>query len=465
SDSIAGGVNLVLTAYGTGTCGNASDALFIGVGPTRIANAGVDMNVCADGGFFQLAGNITGVSGGTWTTNGTGTFLPNADALNASYVPSAPDLVFQQLSFVLSTTGNMGCPAHSDTLAVNMHQPSTVNAGMDITTCDASADVQLAGTWTGATGVQWTTNGSGIFLPNNTTANATYQPSTGDSQLQQVNLFLTTTGDLFCAAAVDTVKLSFVNPLNAAFTFGNACAGSNTAFTDASTTTGSPIIGWNWDFGNGSTAAGQQAGNAFAGAGQYPVTLTVFAQNGCSATTSQVVEVMFAPTAGFSFTGDAFTGESIVFEDNSFGGNGWHYNFGDGQGSLSQDPTHTYTQGGQYIIVQTVSNAAGCTASDSMLIAITENKIVPPKLPDAFSPNGDGVNDIFYVRGGPFKTMELKVFNGWGEMVFETSDPEFGWDGTHNGKPEINGVYVYTVVATSVEGQDFDHSGKVTLIR
>ncbi|MBK7247189.1 MAG: gliding motility-associated C-terminal domain-containing protein [Flavobacteriales bacterium] len=465
SDSIAGGVHLSLTAYGTGNCGSVVDTLFIGIGPTRIANAGTDLDMCANGDPIPLAGNITGVSGGAWTTNGTGTFLPDANELNATYVPSAPDLVFQQLSFVLTTTGNMGCPAHSDTLAVHMHQPSTVNAGTDITTCDVSADVQMAGTYTGATGIQWTTNGSGVFLPNNTTANAIYQPGATDSLLQHVNLFLTTTGDLFCAAAVDTVKLSFVNPLHAAFTFGNACAGSTTAFTDASTTTGSPIIGWSWDFGNGNSAAGQQAGNTFPGAGQYPVSLTVFAQNGCSATTSQVVEVMFAPTAGFSYTGDAFTGEPIAFTDSSFGGNGWHYDFGDGQGSLSQEPTHTYTDAGQFIIVQTVSNAAGCTASDSMLIAITENKIVPPKLPDAFSPNGDGMNDIFYVRGGPFETMELKIFNGWGEMVFETTDPEFGWDGTHNGKPEINGVYVYTVVATSVEGQDFDRSGKVTLIR
>ncbi|MBX2984113.1 MAG: gliding motility-associated C-terminal domain-containing protein [Flavobacteriales bacterium] len=465
SDSIAGGVHLILTAYGTGTCGNASDSLFIGVGPTRIANAGNDMDLCADGTMVPLQGNVTGVSGGTWTTNGTGTFLPDAADLNATYVPSAPDLVFQQLSFVLTTTGNMGCPAHSDTVLVNMHQPSTVNAGTDITTCDASADVQLAGTFTGATGVQWSTNGSGIFLPNNTTANATYQPSLADSVLQQVNLFLTTTGDLFCAAAVDTVKLSFVNPLHADFTFGNACAGSTTAFTDASTTTGSPIIGWSWDFGSGNSAAGQQAGNAFPGAGQYPVSLTVFAQNGCSATTSQVVEVMFAPTAGFSFTGEPFTDEPIAFVDSSFGGNGWHYDFGDGQGSLSQEPTHTYTDAGQYIIVQTVSNAAGCTASDSLLIAITENKIVPPKLPDAFSPNGDGVNDIFYVRGGPFKTMELKIYNGWGELIFQTDDPEFGWDGTYNGKPEINGVYVYSVVATSEDGREHDRSGKITLIR
>ncbi|MBZ0204810.1 MAG: gliding motility-associated C-terminal domain-containing protein [Flavobacteriales bacterium] len=465
SDSIAGGVHLVLTAYGTGNCGQVSDSLFIGVGPTRIANAGTDMDLCADGTMVPLQGHVTGVSGGTWTTNGTGTFIPDASDLNATYVPSAPDLVFQHLRFVLTTTGNMSCPAHSDTVLVNMHQPSTVNAGTDITTCDVSADVQLAGTWTGAAGVQWSTNGSGVFLPDNTTAHAIYQPGATDSLLQHVNLFLTTTGDLFCDAAVDTVKLSFVNPLHAAFTFGNACAGSTTAFTDASTTTGSPIIGWSWDFGSGNTAAGQQAGNNFPGAGQYPVSLTVFAQNGCSATTSQVVEVMFAPTAGFSFSGDTYTDEPIAFVDSSFGGNGWHYNFGDGQGSLSQEPTHTYTDAGQYIIVQTVSNAAGCTASDSLLIAITENKIVPPKLPDAFSPNGDGVNDIFYVRGGPFETMELKIYNGWGELIFQTDDPEFGWDGTHNGKPEINGVYVYSVVATSEDGREHDRSGKVTLIR
>jgi gliding motility-associated-like protein len=75
------------------------------------------------------------------------------------------------------------------------------------------------------------------------------------------------------------------------------------------------------------------------------------------------------------------------------------------------------------------------------------------------------VNDVFYVRGGPFETMELRIYNGWGEMIFETTDPTAGWDGTYNGKPEINGVYVYSVVATTTTGETHDRSGKVTLTR
>jgi len=465
NDSIQGGVYLILTAYGSGTCGNASDSLFIGVGPTRIANAGSDMDVCADGSPIQLGGTITGVSGGTWTTNGSGSFVPDANALNATYVPSAPDLLFGQLSFVLSTTGNMGCPAGTDTLLVNLHQPSTANAGLDISTCDASAPVQLNGSFTGAPGVQWTTSGSGSFSPGNTAPNAIYQPSAADSAMQQVFLVLTTTGDSYCAAAVDSALLSFTNPLNPAFTFSNTCVGSQTAFVDASTTTGLPIIGWNWDFGNGATGAGQQTGTTYADTGLYTVSLTVYAQNGCSATTSQTVQVMASPVAGFNYSGELFTEEAIAFTDSSQGGNNWQYDFGDGQGSLDRNPVHTFLEAGQYVVVQTVTNAAGCSTSDSLLIAIQENKIVPPKLPDAFSPNGDGVNDVFYVRGGPFKELHLRIYNGWGELIFESTDPLFGWDGTYKGQPEINGTYVYTVVATSTDGQQHDRAGKLTLIR
>ena len=69
NDSIAGGVYLVLTAFGTGTCANASDSVFIDIGPTRIANAGSDQTVCADMDPIALGGSIAGVSGGAWAVS------------------------------------------------------------------------------------------------------------------------------------------------------------------------------------------------------------------------------------------------------------------------------------------------------------------------------------------------------------------------------------------------------------
>jgi gliding motility-associated-like protein len=465
SDSIAGGVYLLLTGYGKGVCGNTTDSLLLDIGPTRVANAGVDQVHCADGSSLQLSGGITGVSGGVWTTTGTGTFLPNASTLNASYVPSTTDQVFAQLQFVLTTTGNLGCPADSDTMTVTLQPEPVANAGADINECDAASAVQMAGSFTGASGVQWTTNGSGVFLPSATSLNATYQLGLNDQQLQSVQLILTTTGNQFCAAASDTTLLSFVNPLSAAFTVTNACAGSPAVFTDTSTTTGSPIIGWNWTFGNGTTGSGPVASATFPTMGQYVVTLTVFAQNGCSSTTTDVVDVLSAPVAGFSVSGDPFTGGQLEFTDASYGASTWQYDLGDGNGAIIAEPTHQYNEEGQYIIVQTVTNAAGCIDRDSLLIAITVNDILPPKLPNAFSPNGDGMNDVFFVRGGPFGTIDLKVYNGWGELIFQTTDPSFGWDGTHDGKHAIAGVYVYTVIATTVDGLLHDRSGNVTLVR
>src|SRR5690606_1398393 len=161
---------------------------FIDVGPTRIANAGADMTVCADMDPIALGGGITGVSGGVWSTNGTGNFLPDASTLGATYVPSATDMAFSQLRFILTTTGNMGCPADADTMIVALQAVPTVNAGADLSTCDASPSVDLSGSFTGATGVQWSTNGSGVFLPSDVSANASYQPGATDEQLGDLRM-------------------------------------------------------------------------------------------------------------------------------------------------------------------------------------------------------------------------------------------------------------------------------------
>ncbi len=92
----------------------------------------------------------------------------------------------------------------------------------------------------------------------------------------------------------------------------------------------------------------------------------------------------------------------------------------------------------------------------------TENNFF---IPNAFSPNGDGQNDVLYVRGNNIQQIDLKVYNRWGEMVFETTDKTIGWDGTYKGKPCNTGVYVYMLSGTYTDGSGIKQNGNVSLIR
>jgi gliding motility-associated-like protein len=105
---------------------------------------------------------------------------------------------------------------------------------------------------------------------------------------------------------------------------------------------------------------------------------------------------------------------------------------------------------------------------DVSVIAIEEP--VPDKenvvyLPNVFSPNGDGKNDLFYARGENISQLNLKVYNRWGELVFESKDINAGWDGKYKGKECAEGVYFYVAEVTFANGETAVKKGNVTLIR
>jgi gliding motility-associated-like protein len=84
-------------------------------------------------------------------------------------------------------------------------------------------------------------------------------------------------------------------------------------------------------------------------------------------------------------------------------------------------------------------------------------------VPSAFTPNSDGINDIFRIKGENLQNFTLKVFNRWGEVIFESSNPNDGWDGKFQGNPVQNDTYVYQVTAKNLVGRNL--TGAVTLIR
>ena len=90
-----------------------------------------------------------------------------------------------------------------------------------------------------------------------------------------------------------------------------------------------------------------------------------------------------------------------------------------------------------------------------------ENKFIP----SAFSPNGDGINDLFYVRSNEFCEIEIAIYNRLGNLVYETKDMQDKWDGKFNGKTLSNQVFVYCITITWIDGEKEVFMGNLTLVR
>ena len=82
-----------------------------------------------------------------------------------------------------------------------------------------------------------------------------------------------------------------------------------------------------------------------------------------------------------------------------------------------------------------------------------------------FSPNGDGLNDVVNIHGACIASYNFQIFNRWGELVFETKDPAFSWDGTFRGKPMDTAVFMYSADGITRDGKPFSAKGNITLLR
>ena len=136
--------------------------------------------------------------------------------------------------------------------------------------------------------------------------------------------------------------------------------------------------------------------------GSQIIILEVTSDLGCFDDTAMSVVISPAPIADFSFTPNpALVLEDVFFTDESTGNsiNSWYWEFGDTEADNNQNPIHNYNDGGDYEVSLVVTDSVGCQDTTYKIITIA----LPPILPTGFSPNGDGENDVFWIRGGPFK--------------------------------------------------------------
>ena len=163
-------------------------------------------------------------------------------------------------------------------------------------------------------------------------------------------------------------------------------------------------------------------------------------------------------------TGPACINKETFFMDESEGDpDEFLWYFGDSTTSTLQHPSHTYNSTGIYEITLIIRKEC-CTDTVRNFITV-EDCFYTAYLPNAFTPNGDGFNDVFQVKGGGIQSMELVIYNRWGTKLFFSQRPEEGWDGSISGAEAPAGVYAYTLNAGFKNGEQKKINGYVVLFR
>lgn len=201
--------------------------------------------------------------------------------------------------------------------------------------------------------------------------------------------------------------------------------------------------------------------------GVYIITLTAGNPESCNLTdiSTDTFTVFGTPTAFFTTDSSRYgIFEDIQFTNESTAPALYNWEFGDGATSEADNPLHKYSNEGFYEPCLTVTDLNNCEAVYCDELDIIFRGIIG--VPNAFSPNDDQLNDILFVEGYGVATMEFKIYNRWGELVFESNSLANGWDGTYKGKKQEKEVYVYTLQATFVDGSETELlRGNISLLR
>jgi gliding motility-associated-like protein len=227
-----------------------------------------------------------------------------------------------------------------------------------------------------------------------------------------------------------------------------------------------------WEFGDGTTGSGNTAMKCYDNAGHYNVISTYTDVYGCKNTSYFSVDGYPIPMADFNFSpSKPLTNEQVDFTDASQNATiaQWTWLFNNlktNQVILKQNTTMTYNDAGNYAAVLIVTSDKGCM--DTIVKQITIGEDFGIYVPDAFSPNGDGINDIFQAKGFGITKYEMDIFDRWGEKVFHTTDFNVGWDGSFPKRKQDDikqDVYIWHVKLTNIHGKGKELTGKVDVIR
>ncbi len=226
-----------------------------------------------------------------------------------------------------------------------------------------------------------------------------------------------------------------------------------------------------WDLGDGTTSTDATPINDYPIAGLYDVSLTATSPEGCISIQQfpNYVEVFEVPEIDLSVSStelDEINDPTLTIYGSSMFSDSCIIDFGDGNVIETCDwngMIYNYSNPGVYTITITSYNDEGCSSTETIEINFKQTPSL--YVPNAFSPNNDGVNDEFLAVGVNIETFEMIVFDRWGEAIFTSEDINTGWDGIYQGVPVKQDAYVYKIIYKTINNDHLEKTGHVVLLR
>jgi gliding motility-associated-like protein len=397
--------------------------------PTALAVTATSGNLsCFNAANGSATVNASGGTSGytyTWSSIGSG---PSANNLTAG-------------AYTVTVTDQNGC---QDTVQFMITQPAVLTASLTATniTCTnttGSISSVVAG-GTAAYTYMWQPSGTGTN-PGGLAA-GTYTLSVTDANnctaTQTVTITSSTVPPTAGAGADAILNCGAAATLN----LNGTSSAANSTFS--------------WSGPNGFTSSLQNP--VISDSGTYIVTVTNTA-NGCSST--DTVDIGQA-SIDASFTASPTSGFiplNVSFTNASSNATAYSWTFGNGSTSTATNTSTTYNTAGVYSVILIATNSAGCIDSDTVDIVVSGAAQI--LVPNIFSPNGDGINDVFFITNSGLKELNVLIYDRWGIKVTEITTP----GGTWTGSGSSDGTYFYMVRATGLDDKEITQQGYVQLVR
>jgi gliding motility-associated-like protein len=400
-------------------------------------NAGADQAICED---EMVTLSATGGLGYVWD-------LGVVDGL--AFAPLATS------TYTVIGTDINGCE-NTDAITVTVVPIPTINAGPDLEIC-LGEDVTLTATGVGVGGVYVWDGGVVNGLPFGPLATITY------------TVVGTTPEGCF---SEDEVTIT-VNPsMTVSFTADEliGCAPFTVNFTSLV-----PGAIYNWNFGDGGSSSAAAPSHTYLTAGEFSVTLNMTNAAGCSGVVTYLdyITVIAQPIAAFTYspTQVDVTDTEVQFTNQSLYATSYTWDFGDGAAiSNAEHPIHVFPETGnvKYTVILTATNELGCVDVVQKVIEVKDVLIY--YLPNSFTPDGDTYNELFspiFYSGMDVYDFHFTIFNRWGELVFESFNTAYGWNGAYGDQGLVqDGVYIWRLeFGETMSDKKHTCEGHVTLIR